>query len=52
MFFAMFLMKHEEDLNTAKTIFTAIGLLIPPLVMIYRQPDLKIRLRSWFCSAL
>ena len=29
MFFAMFLMKHEEDLNTAKTIFTAIGLLIP-----------------------
>ena len=40
-FFAMFLMKHEEDLNTAKTIFTAIGLLIPPLVMIYRQPDLK-----------
>ena len=35
MFFAMFLMKHEEDLNTAKTIFTAIGLLIPPLVMIY-----------------
>lgn len=38
--FAMFLMKHE-DLNTAKTIFTAIGLLIPPLVMIYRQPDLK-----------
>ena len=41
MFFAMFLMKHEEDLNTAKTIFTAIGLLIPPLVMIYRQPDLK-----------
>ena len=41
MFFAMFLMKHEEDLNTAKTIFKAIGLLIPPLVMIYRQPDLK-----------
>ena len=41
MFFAMFLMKHEEDLNTANTIFTAIGLLIPPLVMIYRQPDLK-----------
>ena len=35
------MMKHEEDLNTAKTIFTAIGLLIPPLVMIYRQPDLK-----------
>ena len=41
MFFAMYLMKHEEDLNTAKTIFKSIGLLIPPLVMIYRQPDLK-----------
>ena len=33
--------QFQEDLNTAKTIFTAIGLLIPPLVMIYRQPDLK-----------
>ena len=41
LFFAKFFMDHEEDLNTAKTIFTAIGLLIPPLVMIYRQPDLK-----------
>ena len=54
MFFAMFLMKHEEDLNTAKTIFTAIGLLIPPLVMIYRQPDLKntITVMVLFCFCL
>ena len=36
-----FQFQPTEDLNTAKTIFTAIGLLIPPLVMIYRQPDLK-----------
>lgn len=41
MFFAMFLMKHEEDLNTWKTLVKAIVLLAVPLVMIYLQPDLK-----------
>ena len=40
-FFAMFLMKHEDDLNTAKTIFKAIGLLLLPLVLVLTQPDLK-----------
>ncbi|MCI5649082.1 MAG: FtsW/RodA/SpoVE family cell cycle protein [Fusicatenibacter sp.] len=41
LFFAMFLMKHEDDLNTARTIFLTVFLLIPPLILIYRQPDLK-----------
>ncbi len=41
MFFARYLMKHEEDLNTLKTIITSIILIAIPLVLIYVQPDLK-----------
>lgn len=41
MFFARYLMKHENDLNTWKTILSSIALLAVPLVLIYIQPDLK-----------
>ena len=41
LFFAMFLMKHEEDLNTLKTILKAVALIAAPLVLILIQPDLK-----------
>ena len=41
LFFAMFLMKHEEDLNTLKTILKAVVLIAVPLVLILVQPDLK-----------
>ena len=39
LFFAMFLMKHEEDLNTLKTILKAVVLIAVPLVLILVQPD-------------
>lgn len=53
-FFAMFLMKHEDDLNTAKTIFTAIGLLLLPLALVLTQPDLKntITISVVFCAMM
>ena len=41
MFFAMFLMKHEDDLNTLKTIVKAVVLLLIPLALVASQPDLK-----------
>lgn len=41
MFFARYLMQHEDDLNTLKTIVSSIVLLAIPLVLIYIQPDLK-----------
>lgn len=41
LFFARYLMDHEETLNTPKTILKTIGLLIVPLLLIYIQPDLK-----------
>lgn len=53
-FFAMFLMKHEDDLNTAKTIFKTIGLLLLPLVLVLTQPDLKntITISVVFCAMM
>lgn len=53
-FFAMFLMKHEDDLNTAKTIFKAIGLLLLPLILVLTQPDLKntITISVVFCAMM
>lgn len=41
LFFAQYLMKHEDDLNTLKTILTSVALLAVPLVLILIQPDLK-----------
>lgn len=41
LFFAMFLMKHEDDLNTLKTILKAVALIAVPLILIVLQPDLK-----------
>lgn len=41
LFFAKYLMKHVEELNTFRTIIKALVLLIVPLVLIAIQPDLK-----------
>lgn len=41
LFFAKYLMDHEEDINTPKTILTSIALLVPTLLMILTQPDLS-----------
>lgn len=41
MFFAMYLMKHEDDLNTLKTVLKTLVLLAVPLALVASQPDLK-----------
>ncbi len=41
LFFAMYFMKHENDLNTVKTIVKSVVLAVIPLVLIFEQPDLK-----------
>lgn len=41
LFFAKFLMEHQEDLNNMRTIITAVVLLAPSLVLILMQPDLS-----------
>ncbi len=51
LFFSMYLMKHEQDLNTFKTIVKALVLLAVPLALVIRQPDLKntITITVLFC---
>ena len=51
LFFARYLMVHENDLNKLKTILKSIALIGAPLVMIALQPDLKntITIAALFC---
>lgn len=41
LFFSMYFMNHEENLNSWKTVFRSIILLAFPLFLILSQPDLK-----------
>ena len=41
LFFAKFLMKHEDDINTPKTIIKSVLLILPSLVLIVTQPNLS-----------
>ncbi|MGN0406486.1 MAG: FtsW/RodA/SpoVE family cell cycle protein [Bariatricus sp.] len=41
LFFAKFLMNHEEDLNSFRTIVTAVLLFAPTVLLIVMQPDLS-----------
>ncbi len=52
LFFAKFIMKYEEKLNDIKILFFAIVLVIPPLVMILKQPDLSTTIMIFlvFCT--
>ena len=54
LFFAKYLMDHEETLNTPKTIITSVGLIIPTLLLVLSQPDLSttISLAAVFCVVM
>lgn len=54
LFFAKYLMDHEDELNTFRTLIKAIALLSVPLILIYVQPDLKntITVTVLFCVLL
>lgn len=41
LFFAHFIMKYRERINTPKILLSCIGLAIPPLLLIVSQPDLS-----------
>lgn len=41
LFFAKFIMKHREKINTIQMILLLILLLLPPWLLIYKQPDLS-----------
>lgn len=54
LFYAQFIMKHKESISSLKTILTMIALLAPPLLLIYRQPDMStsIVIGLLFCALL
>lgn len=41
LFFAAFLMKHQDELNSLKYILLCVALFIPILYLIYKQPDMS-----------
>ncbi len=54
LFFAQYIMEHEEDLNTPKTLLKILALFVLPAFLVLRQPDLSttIVLVLIFCSIL
>lgn len=54
LFYAQFIMKHRSTLNTFRTLAMLILLLVPPLLLIYTQPDLStsIMIGIIFCVML
>lgn len=51
LFYAQYIMKHKETISSLKTIISMLVLLSPPLLLIYRQPDLSttIMIALLFC---
>ena len=41
LFYAAFIMKHKENLNTVRMIVACVALIIPPIYLIFKQPDLS-----------
>ena len=54
LFYAQYIMKHKETISALKTIISMLVLLSPPLLLIYRQPDLSttIMIALLFCVLL
>ncbi|MCR5688106.1 MAG: rod shape-determining protein RodA [Lachnospiraceae bacterium] len=41
LFYAAFIMKHKENINTVRMIVACVVLIIPPTALIFKQPDLS-----------
>jgi len=54
LFYAQFIMKHKDNLNSLSTLFKIVFFLIPPLLLVYKQPDLStsIMIAIIFCVIL
>ena len=54
LFYAHYNMKHKQTISSLKTIISMLVLLAPPLLLIYRQPDLSttIMIALLFCVLL
>lgn len=54
LFYAQFIMKYKEKLNTFRVLFSAVVFALPPILLVYKQPDLSttILLCILFCIML
>lgn len=41
LFYAAFIMRHKENINTVRMILACVALIIPPTALIFNQPDLS-----------
>lgn len=41
LFYSQFIMKHRENINSLKNMLLMVLLLFPPLLLVYKQPDLS-----------
>ncbi|MDO4292007.1 MAG: FtsW/RodA/SpoVE family cell cycle protein [Eubacteriales bacterium] len=41
LFYAQFIMKYKDRLNTLRVLFLAVFFIVPPLALIYKQPNLS-----------
>lgn len=41
LFYAQFIMKHKDNLNTVRIVLLCVALIIPPFYLIFDQPDLS-----------
>lgn len=41
LFYAQFIMKHKEKINSLRNIILMVALLAPPLLLVYKQPDMS-----------
>ena len=54
LFYAQFIMRHEDTLNTVRIILLSVVFIIPPFVLIFKQPDLStsIMIIAIFCVVM
>ena len=41
LFYAAFIMRHKSNINTVRMILACVALIIPPIILIFNQPDLS-----------
>ena len=54
LFYAAFIMKHKENINTVRMIVACVLLILPPMILIFNQPDLSttIMIVAIFCVVM
>lgn len=54
LFYAQFIMKHRDNINTVRIVLISVALIIPPFYLIFDQPDLStsIMILVIFCTVM